>query len=79
MFKYRNAFKTRAVKIEKSLKDAGYIVSMNKEKPRKGCFVITQVGKETPFVELLALPRPFTKLKNLDVDKLISEIISYTA
>lgn len=76
VFRCRNAFKTRAAKVEKALKDAGYTVSINPSKPRKGAFVITREGKETPIIELLDMPRPFTKLKNLDIDEVIADILA---
>ena len=34
------AFKTRAAKLEGILKSAGISVSINPEKPRKGCFEV---------------------------------------
>ena len=39
-------------------------------------FVVKIEGREEPLVELLDLPRPFTKLKALDIDSIIS---SYSA
>ena len=71
----RGAFKTRAAKLEKALKDAGYSVSINPEKPRKGAFVVTVDGSDKPAVELLDMPRPFTKLKALDIDEVAAKII----
>jgi hypothetical protein len=72
----RSVFKTRAGKIEKGLKSAGFSVTMNPTKPRKGAFVITEEGNETPFVELLNLARPFTKLRELDVDEVVAQIVN---
>eukprot|EP01038_Epipyxis_sp_PR26KG_P007683 gene7683-10453_t len=72
----KNAFKTRAVKVEKALKDAGFEVTINPNKPRKGAFVITVEGQEKSTIELLNMPRPFAKLKALDIDSIISSIIS---
>lgn len=73
----RGAFKTRAAKIEKALKASGVgvDVKINEEKPRKGAFVVSIVGEDKPRIELLDLPRPFTKLKNLDLDKEIATVI----
>jgi len=47
------------VKLEKALKEANPAleVSINPEKPRKGCFEV-RVGEE-PILSLLAMPRPF--------------------
>eukprot|EP01040_Poterioochromonas_malhamensis_P013199 gene13199-14487_t len=49
---------------------------INPTKPRKGAFVITREGKDTPIIELLDMPRPFTKLKNLDIDEVIADILA---
>jgi hypothetical protein len=51
-------------------------VSINAEKPRKGSFVITVNGNEKPIVELLDLPRPFTKLRNLDLEATVTDIVN---
>lgn len=47
-------------------------VSINPDKPRKGCFEVRGGGKT--FVSLLDMPRPFTKLKALDIDALAAEV-----
>ncbi len=70
----RGVFKTRAGKVEKALRDAGYKVVVNKEKPRKGSFVVTIAGKDTPLIELLDMPRPFKKLRELDLDAVLSSL-----
>jgi hypothetical protein len=72
----RSVFKTRAAKIEKALKEKGYTITINPTKPRKGCFVIKKEGKEKPVVELLSLPRPFTKLRELDLEEVIDKILA---
>ena len=72
----RSAFKTRAAKIEKALKEAGYTVTINASKPRKGAFVITREGEVSPLLELLDMPRPFTRLKTLDLEKVIEDILT---
>ena len=59
-------FKGRAAKVEKVLKDAGYKVVINAEKPRKGAFVVSLGGKA--IINLLDMPRPFVKLKAMDVE-----------
>ncbi|GLC55987.1 hypothetical protein PLESTB_001052200 [Pleodorina starrii] len=64
-----------ATKLEKLLKEAlpGTDVSINPEKPRKGCFEVRGPDGKV-FVSLLDMPRPFTKLKALDVEALATEI-----
>lgn len=51
------------------------LVEINKEKPRKGAFVVKDADG-TEFVSLLDMPRPFTKLKALDMDELIQKIVT---
>ncbi|MDB0053751.1 hypothetical protein N9F40_01810 [bacterium] len=46
---------------------------MNLAKPRKGAFVV-KTSKST-IVELLAMPRPFPKLKALDMDKVSADVV----
>ena len=48
-------------------------VTVNAEKPRKGAFVISVNG--TPVVELLNLARPFPKLKALDMDSVVADVM----
>jgi hypothetical protein len=74
---FRGVFKTRAGKVEKALKEAGFTVTINATKPRKGSFVITRgEGEEAEkVVELLDLPRPFTKLRNLDMEEVVKQIL----
>ncbi len=68
-------FKTKAGKIEQALKAAGVSnVALNSEKPRKGSFVITIDGKVA--LELLDLTRPFQKLKSLDLDEVVADILA---
>lgn len=50
----------------------GASVSINTEKPRKGAFEV-RCGGQT-FVSLLDMPRPFTKLKALDIEAIAEEI-----
>lgn len=52
---------------------------VNKDKPRKGSFVITLMvddvsSSDSPLVELLDMPRPFKKLRELDLDEVIAKI-----
>ena len=56
-------------------------ITINAEKPRKGSFVVTvfRSGDDdegTKVIELLDLPRPFKKLKDLDIDKVIADYLS---
>jgi len=66
-------FKNRAEKVAAVLKKAGLPVVINAEKPRKGAFVVTVGGKKV--IELLDMPRPFTKLKSMDVEAVVSAAI----
>ncbi len=73
---YRSVFKTKAGKLEKALVALGHEVSVNSDKPRKGCFVVNVEGSPSPAVELLSMPRPFKELRELDLDALIARIDS---
>lgn len=70
------SFKVRAEQVKNGLeKDvAGVNVVVNPEKPRKGCFEIREEGGEV-FVSLLDMKRPFTLMKELDMEKVISDIV----
>lgn len=48
-------------------------MTINAEKPRKGCFEIVANG--VTVVSLLDMPRPFTKLKALDVEALVADVV----
>lgn len=72
----RGVFKTKAGKIEKACKDAGFTVTINATKPRKGAFVVTVEGQDSPVVNLLDMPRPFTKLRGLDLDEVIATLLA---
>jgi len=52
----------------------GVDVTINKDKPRKGAFVVTVAGVEKPIVELLDMPRPFSKLKALTIEDVASNV-----
>jgi hypothetical protein len=47
---------------------------VNLGKPRKGAFVVKTATKTV--VELLAMPRPFPKLKALDMDKVGADVVA---
>jgi len=51
----------------------GAVVKVNEEKPRKGCFEVS-VGENT-VLSLLDMPRPFTKLKALDMDDVAADVV----
>ena len=49
-------------------------MSVNLAKPRKGAFVV-KTAKST-VVELLNMPRPFPKLKALDMDEVVADTLA---
>ncbi|XP_078443543.1 uncharacterized protein LOC144712974 [Wolffia australiana] len=69
-------FKKRATMVKDGLEKGvpGINVLVNPEKPRRGCFEIREADGQT-FVSLLNMPRPFTRMRELDMDALISDII----
>lgn len=71
-----NSFKTRAFKVRDDLEKgvSGVTVKLNPDKPRKGCFEVRKEGGET-FISLLDMKRPFKPMKDLNMDKVISDII----
>ncbi|XP_017983619.1 PREDICTED: selenoprotein H [Theobroma cacao] len=71
-----NSFKTRAVQVKDGLEKGvpGIKVLLNPEKPRRGCFEIREEGGEK-FISLLDMKRPFKPMKDLDMEKVISDII----
>ncbi|KAL8064246.1 hypothetical protein ABFX02_01G077900 [Erythranthe guttata] len=71
-----NAFKTRAIQVKTALEEGipGIEVSLNPEKPRRGCFEIREEGGEV-FISLLDMKRPFPPLKKLDMEEVISDIL----
>jgi hypothetical protein len=81
-FYYRGVFKTKASKVEKLFKaiNSDISVSINAEKPRKGSFVVTLFRGDSndgeKVIELLDMARPFTKLKALDLDKIVEDCMS---
>jgi len=66
--------------LDKALKEAApdAEVSINPEKPRKGCFEVRTADGTKTYVSLLSMPRPFTKLKELDMDELAKVILGNT-
>ncbi|CDY23292.1 BnaA08g12540D [Brassica napus] len=72
-----NAFKTRAIQVKEGLEGAVPVVTvtLNPEKPRRGCFEIREEGGET-FISLLEMKRPFAPMKALDMEEVIEDIIN---
>ncbi|KAK1316808.1 hypothetical protein QJS10_CPA05g02348 [Acorus calamus] len=70
------SFKRRAMEVKAGLEkmDPGIVVKVNPEKPRKGCFEVREENGQL-FVSLLDMKRPFTPMKQLKLDEIISEII----
>ncbi|KAK7320737.1 hypothetical protein VNO77_30483 [Canavalia gladiata] len=68
-------FKVRADLVKEGLEKAscGITVILNPDKPRRGCFEIRQQGGKK-FISLLDMKRPFKPMKDLDMDKVISDI-----
>jgi hypothetical protein len=62
---------TAAVKAAKP--GASVVVVVNEEKPRKGAFEV-KVG-DTVIVSLTNLPRPFAKLRALDLDSVAADVV----
>ena len=50
---------------------------VNEEKPRKGCFEVTVNGETA--LSLLDMPRPFGKLKALDMEEVAADVIKKCA
>ena len=51
----------------------GTVVKINEEKPRKGAFVVK--AGDTVVTELLDMPRPFAKLKQLDMETVAADVV----
>ena len=59
-----------------SSQDAAIVATINPEKPRKGCFEV-RVGDKA-VISLLDLPRPFLKLKALEMEDVAKAVIKET-
>lgn len=72
-----NSIKTRAAKVQTGLKEAlpDLEVLVNPDKPRKGCFEIRD-KEGNIYLSLLNMPRPYNKLKSLDLDVTVEEIVA---
>jgi hypothetical protein len=64
---------TRAKKIVQAI-EKDTTVAINPEKPGKGNFVVRVNGE--PIIELLAMTRPFTALKALDMDEVSQKVLN---
>ncbi|KAL3499368.1 hypothetical protein ACH5RR_038461 [Cinchona calisaya] len=73
------SFKERAVMVKEGLEKGlnGEInVVLNPGNPRKGCFEIREDGENGEvFISLLEMKRPFTPMKELDMEKVVSDIL----
>ncbi|XP_020252254.1 selenoprotein H-like [Asparagus officinalis] len=71
-----NSFKTRAFAVKDGLESAipGIEVILNPEKPRRGCFEVRKADGEI-VISLLDMKRPFTPMKNLDMEKVVEDIV----
>ena len=72
-------FKRAATKLQSLLEAerAGIKVSVNPERPGKGNFTVTVGGKQV--ISLLSMPRPFTKLRSLDLEDAASTVLKACA
>lgn len=70
------SFKKRAIEVQNGLENGvpGITVLLNPDKPRRGCFEIRSEDGEK-FISLQDLKRPFTRMKELDMEKVISDIV----
>ncbi|XP_010472454.1 PREDICTED: selenoprotein H-like [Camelina sativa] len=70
------SFKERANQVKEGLEEAvpGIIVTVNPDKPRRGCLEIREEGGET-FISLLGMKRPFTLMKELNMEEVIKDIV----
>ena len=73
----RGVFKRTAANIVSKLSVAlnqDVTAVYNVSTPRRGAFVLKVANVDAPIVELLSLKRPFTDLRNLDVDNVVKKI-----
>lgn len=80
----RGVFKRSAAKIAAGLLEKGFgedkvAVVINAAAPIRGNFIVTLTtgDQTTTVVELLALKRPFTALRELDLESVVSDIAKY--
>ncbi|CAN1185113.1 Selenoprotein H [Linum perenne] len=72
-----NSFKVRANHVKAGLEKAipGIVVELNPEKPRRGCFEVREQGGEV-FISLENMKRPFQRMKDIDMDEVVEDIVS---
>ncbi|KAJ0987766.1 hypothetical protein J5N97_006122 [Dioscorea zingiberensis] len=70
------SFKKRALIVKEGLENGipDITVEINPEKPRRGCFEIRDSGGEI-FLSLQNMARPFTPMKNLEMDEVVKDIV----
>ena len=51
-------------------------MEINKLKPGKGNFIVKVSGVDEPIVELKGMTRPFSALKELDMDEVIAKVLA---
>ena len=72
-------FKRTAVnivsKLNASLPGKEIVAVYNETAPRRGAFVLKLENNDIPILEMLALKRPFTDLRNLDIDEVVQKIV----
>ncbi|PIA26171.1 hypothetical protein AQUCO_09600021v1 [Aquilegia coerulea] len=68
-------FKETATAVKDALEKAipGIKVLLNPEKPRRGCFEVREGGE--PFVSLLDMKKPFQQMKDLDMEKVVTDAL----
>ncbi|KAL5699209.1 hypothetical protein ACHQM5_030144 [Ranunculus cassubicifolius] len=69
-------FKKRAVMVKEGLEKAfpNIKLLLNPDKPRRGCFEVRVEGGEV-YISLLDMKRPFQKMKELDMEKVVADIV----
>ncbi|KAJ4890687.1 selenium binding [Raphanus sativus] len=74
--KQHKSFTERANEVKEGLENAvpGIIVTVNPDKPRRGCFEIREEGGET-FISLLDMKKPFTPMTELDMEEVVANIV----
>ncbi|KAL0733862.1 hypothetical protein Bca4012_010072 [Brassica carinata] len=74
--KQHKSFKERANEVKEGLEKAvpGIIVTLNPDKPRRGCFEIREEGGET-FISLLVKPFILQRYEELDMEEVVANIV----
>ncbi|KAK9811145.1 hypothetical protein WJX73_006459 [Symbiochloris irregularis] len=71
-------FKRRTAELEQILREQVPDLdwTVNPEKPRRGCFEVRDANSGKKYITLLDMPRPFSKLKELDMDDVAEKILT---